>query len=115
MGRPRPAERQTRETARRRASNHRPREATGLRAVARAPGGAFQGAFFASLGYGIDNWQDLDRALRAAAGQAEAELGERTPYGQKYRIRSMLQGPAGRSADIVSVWTPRLGTVMPRG
>ncbi|MET0484581.1 MAG: DUF6883 domain-containing protein [Candidatus Rokuibacteriota bacterium] len=86
------------------------------------PVGRFKATFFASLGYGIDNWQDLDRALRAAAGQAEAELGERTPYGQKYRIRSMLGGPAGRSADIVSVWiilhdetTPRLVTVMPRG
>ena len=86
------------------------------------PVGRFKAAFFASLGYGIDNWQDLDRALRAAAGQAEAELGERTPYGQKYRIRSMLEGAARRSADIVSVWiilhdetTPRLVTVMPRG
>jgi hypothetical protein len=44
-----------------------------------------QAAFFASLGYEIDNWQELDRALRAAAGQTEAEPEERTPYGQKYR------------------------------
>ena len=84
------------------------------------PGGRFKAAFFASLGYEINNWQDLDRALRAAASQAEAEPEERTSYGQKYRMRSMLEGPAGRSAEIVSVWmilrdetTPRLVTVMP--
>ena len=86
------------------------------------PVGRFKAALFASLGYEIDNWQDLDRALRAAAGQAEAEPEDRTPYGQKYRIRSILEGRAGRSAEIVSVWiilhdetTPRLVTVMPRG
>ena len=84
------------------------------------PVGRFKAAFFASLGYEIDNWQDLDRALRTAASEAEAEPEERTTYGQKYRIRSMLERPAGRSAEIVSVWiilhdetTPRLVTVMP--
>ena len=84
------------------------------------PVGRFKADFFASLGYETDNWEDLDRALRAAADQAEAELEERTPYGQKYRIRSILEGPAGRSAEIVSVWiilheetAPRLVTVMP--
>ena len=84
------------------------------------PVGRFKAAFFASLGYEIDNWQDLDRALRTAASQAEAEPEERTTYGQKYRIRSMLGGPGERSAEIVSVWiilhdetTPRLVTVMP--
>ena len=84
------------------------------------PMGRFKAAFFASLGYETDNWQDLDRALRAAADQAEAEPEERAPYGQKYRIRSILEGPAGRSAEIVSVWiilhdetAPRLVTVMP--
>ena len=84
------------------------------------PVGRFKAAFFASLGYETNNWQDLDRALRAAADQAEAEPEERTAYGQKYRIRSILEGPAGRSAEIVSVWiilhdetAPRLVTVMP--
>jgi hypothetical protein len=80
--------------------------------------GRFKAAFSASLE--TDNWQDLDRALRAAAHQAEAEPEERTTYGQKYRIRSILEGPAGRSTEIVSVWiilhgetAPRLVTVMP--
>ena len=84
------------------------------------PVGRFKAAFFASLGYETDNWQELDRALRAAAAQAEAEPEARTLYGQKYRIRSILEGPAGRSAEIVSVWiifhdvtAPRLVTVMP--
>jgi len=84
------------------------------------PVGRFKAAFFASLGYETDNWQDLDRALRTAATQAGAEPDERTTYGQKYRIRSILEGPTGRSTEIVSVWiilhheaTPRLVTVMP--
>ena len=52
--------------------------------------------------------------------QGEAEPDQRTAYGQKYRIRSILEGPAGHSAEIISVWVvlhheavPRLVTVMP--
>ena len=84
------------------------------------PVGRFKAPFFASLGYRADNWQDLERALRTAVAEADVELDERTVYGQKYRIRSILEGPAGHSAEIVSVWmvihhetVPRLVTVMP--
>ena len=54
------------------------------------PVGRFKAAFFASLGYETNNWRDLDRALRTTATQADAEHGERTAYGQKYRMRSIL-------------------------
>lgn len=84
------------------------------------PVGRYKAIFFASLGFTVDNWQDLDRALRKAAAEGLAELDESTPYGEKYRLRSILQGPVGNSAEIVSVWIvrrgddhPRLVTVMP--
>lgn len=86
----------------------------------RHPVGRFKAAFFASLGYEADNWQELDAALRTAVLRHDAELDERTVYGQKYRVRSILEGPTGRSASIVSIWillhgetAPRLVTVMP--
>lgn len=84
------------------------------------PVGRFKAVFFASLGYSLDNWEALEAVLRSAAIEVEAEIGERTSYGRKYRIRSILRGPGGRSAEIVSVWivlegeaVPRLVTVMP--
>jgi len=67
-----------------------------------------------------DNWEELEAALRKAAVEGDAELDESMPYGEKYRLRSILQGPIGAPAEIVSVWIvhhdddhPRLVTVIP--
>jgi hypothetical protein len=58
--------------------------------------------------------------VQTAAAEREAELDERTAYGQKYRIRSILERAVGQSGEIVSVWiivhheaVPRLVTVTP--
>ena len=56
----------------------------------RHPLGRFKAAFFNTLGYNADNWELLAAELRKAALEHEAEPDDRTPYGQKYRVRSIL-------------------------
>lgn len=33
-----------------------------------------------------------------------AGLGQTTEYGTKYEVRGEIQGPSGRSAQVVSIW-----------
>lgn len=86
------------------------------------PVGRFKERFFAALGYTPDNWRRLEADLRAQHLSQEAELGAVSWYGQKYEIRAMMTGPAGRSAEVVSVWIvlanediPRFLTAYPGG
>ncbi len=55
-----------------------------------------------------------EAGLRRAAVEGEAEAHERTEYGQKYRVRSILNAPAGRTAAVVSIWIVRHGEAAPR-
>jgi hypothetical protein len=85
------------------------------------PVGRFKAKFFAGLGFGPENWQELAAALADVAAKGEAPLVEDSGHGRKYLVSWGLTGPQGRSADVVSVWivrvgddTPRLVTVYPR-
>jgi hypothetical protein len=78
------------------------------------PVGRFKAAFFLALGYVPDGWHHLEADLRSQHLSQEAGLEERTQYGQKYAIRATLVGPAGRSADVTSVWIVRTGEDFPR-
>ena len=84
------------------------------------PVGRFKARFFAALGYTSDDWERFGSDLKALATTNEAELGETTPFGQKYLVSGELTGPAGRKAAVVTVWivladdNPHLVTVYPR-
>jgi hypothetical protein len=84
--------------------------------------GRYKAAFFFNLGYSRRRWARLHSDLIEMARTADAEVGERTPYGQKYVTAGLLTGASGRQAEIVAVWIirsdedfPRLVTVVPRG
>ena len=76
--------------------------------------GRFKAPFFAALGYTQDAWQQLSHDLRRQHLTLEADVGEATPYGQKYRIVAEIRGPSGRTANVVSVWIVLLGEDVPR-
>lgn len=85
------------------------------------PVGRFKAKFFAGLGFGPDNWQELAAAIVQVATKGDAQLVESNDHGRKYLASEGLAGPQGRSAAVVSVWiirvgddTPRLVTVYPR-
>ena len=85
------------------------------------PIGRFKAAFFRALGYERDNWQILHAALIEIARSGSVESAEDTPFGGKYELSGTLNGPAGRSAEITSIWiiradesNPRFVTAYPR-
>ena len=66
--------------------------------------GRFKARVFASaLGLGIEHADLLRRALLDAALTAEATLGERDDFGQRYVLDFEMAGPRGR-ATVRSCW-----------
>jgi len=86
------------------------------------PVGRFKAPFFVALGYVQDEWPQLEADLRAQHLSQEARPATTSPYGQKYEIRAIVTGVAGRSAEVVSVRiiladedAPRFITAYPGG
>ena len=67
------------------------------------PVGRFKARFFVSIGYTQSNWKTLRELLLQVARSAPADLGETTPYGQKYEVRATNFGPAQKSTSVVIV------------
>jgi hypothetical protein len=78
------------------------------------PVGRAKARFFFALGFTRDDWPRLRDALLAVAREGEAEPGEATVFGQKYAVRGMVQGPAGRTAAVLTAWIIRRGEDAPR-
>ncbi|RKY18192.1 MAG: adhesin [Planctomycetota bacterium] len=78
------------------------------------PVGRFKAAFFQSLGYEADQWQQFAADLRAQHLGADAEPVPGSRYGQKYLIRASLKGPSGKRVQVVSIWLVLVGEDFPR-
>ena len=76
--------------------------------------GRFKAAFFAALGYTQENWTDLARDLLTLASKEEGIQGKFSRFGNKYEISGRLEGPSGRSAQVLTVWIVRHGEEFPR-
>ena len=53
-------------------------------------------------------------ALLAVARDGDAEPGEASVFGQKYVVRGIVRGPAGRAAAVVTAWIVLRGEDVPR-
>lgn len=78
------------------------------------PVGRFKAAFFAGLGYTIENWGLLSADLRRLAVEGKAAPLESSPFGQKFEVTGRIQGPAGKEAEVVAVWIILAGEDFPR-
>lgn len=84
------------------------------------PVGRFKARFFNALGYLAAEWQTLEADFRIQHLGQPATPGPKLASGQSYTIRSILKGPNGQAAMVVSVWfigiaddVPRLVTAYP--
>lgn len=77
------------------------------------PVGKFKAIFFQTLGYMDGNWELLEKAIRTLLTQ-DAEFKEKTEYGQKFEVRGSISGPAGKIAEIITVWIILNGEIFPR-
>ena len=78
------------------------------------PRGRSKARFLKSLGFTRHEWPLLQAALLLLGREGEAEFGATSIFGQKYVVRGTIRGPAGRTAEIVTVWILRTGEKQPR-
>jgi hypothetical protein len=78
------------------------------------PVGRFKAGFFMALGYSAADWELLEADLRGHAMNNEAVASELSEYGQKYKVRGMIEGPAGKEAALFAVWIVLRGEDFPR-
>ena len=78
------------------------------------PVGRSKARFFEALGFTRAEWPTLESALRQAGSDGEAELGAASVFGQRYVVRSTIQGPSGLTAVVVTVWIMLAGETTPR-
>ena len=64
-------------------------------------------------GYQREAWAVLQADLLATA-RLEARAVEPSPFGQKFEVAAMLQGPGGRPLAVRVVWLVRRGEAFPR-
>jgi hypothetical protein len=61
--------------------------------------------FLAQAGYTLENWQQLEAALRRQILTLEAvPSDEPNPFGDVYEIRGFLTGVSGVNLAVVTVW-----------
>jgi hypothetical protein len=83
------------------------------------PVGGPKATWFATLGYTIDNWQDLVDDLLRLARTVDAFVAKPSPFGVKYEVSGKIGRPGHRPADVLTVWiveensVPRLITAYP--
>ncbi len=85
------------------------------------PVGRFKAAFFISLGYSAEQWEQLRDDILALGRTGSALSGQPSSFGRKFELDGILIGPSGRSAEVRTVWilrtdeqSPRFVTAFPR-
>ncbi|MFR4430820.1 MAG: DUF6883 domain-containing protein, partial [Blautia faecis] len=61
-------------------------------------------AFTDRLGYGMDNWQKLQKALKDGAPRYPAVFKENVGFGDKYEQKIVLYGLKGAPANVIVGW-----------
>jgi hypothetical protein len=83
------------------------------------PDGGSKAAWFQSLGYARDRWEELASDLLALAATCDQFATVRTPYGVKYVVKGRIGRKSDRTAGALAVWIveagrpPRLVTAYP--
>jgi filamentous hemagglutinin len=77
------------------------------------PRGKHKARVFATLGYTVENADELRAALLEAAASADAQSTASDEFGDRYAIEFEIRGPRG-SGVIRSTWIVRRGETSPR-
>lgn len=68
------------------------------------PVGGSKAVWFASIGYTMDNWQELANDLLQLAQTSEDFIAKSSSFGVKYEVSGALGCPGHRPALVLSVW-----------
>ena len=75
--------------------------------------GRYKAAFFAQMGYAVDDWRQLESDIREQHLLQPAETGHPSIYGRKFTITGPLRGPIGIARQVTTVWIYRRGNDAP--
>jgi len=78
------------------------------------PIGRFKATLFRQMGYTGRNWEQFAEDIRTQHLSLDAELEEKTKYGQKYIITGDIKGPSGKVMKLKSSWIILEGEELPR-
>lgn len=67
------------------------------------PVGRFKAVFFQQLGYSSAAWEVLANDIRILLENEVAKT-IATDFGTEYEVRGQIDGPSGKSANVVTVW-----------
>jgi hypothetical protein len=68
------------------------------------PDNGGKAAFFVSLGFNQDDWEELALAFRRLAGRAEVTKSVESSHGHKYIVEGRIETPGGKSPTVRTVW-----------
>jgi hypothetical protein len=77
------------------------------------PRGKHKARVFSTLGFTIENANELRAALLVAAATADAQPALADRFGERYVIEFQIEGPRG-SGVVKSIWIVRRGEPFPR-
>jgi len=60
--------------------------------------------FLGQAGFCLDNFKELEHAIRKLETEQPATVDGVNDYGKFYRVEGMLVGPNGRSLPVASIW-----------
>jgi len=80
----------------------------------RHPDGAGKATFFLSIGFEIDRWEVLSKALRELVKRSPITMRVDSPHGSKYIVDGELDSPSGRLVTVRTVWIVDSGNDVPR-
>lgn len=60
--------------------------------------------YLQQAGFTLENWQDLEKALREQILSLDATPTESDRYGDKYMICDQITGINGQSLNLVTIW-----------
>ena len=75
--------------------------------------GKYKATFFKQMGYTAEKWETLEGDIRTQHLAQPVEVGQPSPFGQKYTITALLQGPQGEARWVTTVWIIRPGADQP--
>ena len=76
--------------------------------------GRSKAEFFTQLGFMIDAWEKLAKALLQHAAENEVAKVEDSSFGKRYIVEGKLFGSGGETAVVRSVWFIQTGEQTPR-
>lgn len=61
-------------------------------------------AFLSRLGYGLDNWEELQKEIYERAPKYPAKFWDNNGYGNRYEQKIIIYGKNGKPANVIVGW-----------